>query len=425
MVKYPATGAYDTAGFFLTPECLSVDMRFSGNTLYHGEIEVRIDAKAGRFVVWHHEKPIIGDTGTTPDTRFELTRASDLYGLGQFRDPLANYRDRTLYLAQANMHAVNPLVVSPEGFGVLWDTGTDAYMTSAGVSLSYRHHAPVTRYHVLLGDGIDGVVASYRRLTGKAPLLGKHAYGFWQSQERYRTQDELTGILDGYRIRQLPIDIMVQDWRYWGEDAFFSGMVWDKASFADPKGMCDHVHDQNAHVIASVWPAFGPSSDIYKALDAKNLLFSGPHWSGGKVLDITSPEARDIYWSYIRDGLMSVGLDGLWTDGCEPEFMSTGSRYVTARSYAENGDCAAGPIRDHLMTFSYYQTGLIHGSSVKDKPEKRPLILSRSVYAGQQAFNAVTWSGDQFAAWQTLRYQVSAAQLWFSAYKFGFSDELD
>lgn len=233
------------------------------------------------------------------------------------------------------------------------------------------------------------------------------------------------GILDGYRTRQLPIDIMVQDWRYWGEDAFFSGMVWDKASFPDPKGMCDHVHDQNAHVIASVWPAFGPSSDIYKALDAKNLLFSGPHWSGGKVLDITSSEARDIYWSHIRDGLMSVGLDGLWTDGCEPEFMSTGSRYVTARSYAENGDCAAGPIHDHLMTFSYYQTRLIHGSSVKDKPEKRPLILSRSVYAGQQAFNAVTWSGDQFAAWQTLRYQVSAAQLWFSAYKFGFSDELD
>ncbi|MBW8883152.1 MAG: hypothetical protein JF615_17595, partial [Asticcacaulis sp.] len=176
------------------------------------------------------------------------------------------------------------------------------------------------------------------------------------------------------------------------------------------KAMCDRIHRHNAHVIASVWPAFGPKSEIYKTLDGEGLLFKGPHWGGGKVLDITSPRARDIYWSYINNGLMSVGLDGLWTDGCEPEFMSTGSRYVTARSYAENGNCAAGPIKDHLLTFSYYQTRLIYQSMRRDHPDKRPLTLSRKAYAGQQAFNAVTWSGDIFAGWQTLNYQITAAQ---------------
>ena len=410
VVKYPAAASLDTAGFFLTPDALAKDVSLAGSSLRHGEVEVRIDKAAGTLTFLRAGKIVLTDTGTQGLTTFRLARESDLYGLGQFRDAMPNYRDKTIYLAQANMDSCNPFLVSPDGFGLLWDSHTDSHLTSAGRSLTYSNGAPLTRYHVCLDPDLDAVIATYRQLTGTAPLLGKYAYGFWQSQERYHSQAEVTGMVDAYRQRNLPLDVIVQDWRYWGDDALFSGMVWDKVNFADPKAMCDHVHGQNAHIIASVWPAFGPASDIYKALDAEKLLFAGPHWGGGKVLDITSPRARDIYWSHIDDGLMSVGLDGLWTDGCEPEFMSTGSRYVTARSYAENGDCFAGPIKDNLLTFSYYQTRLIYQSMRRDHPTKRPLTLSRKVYAGQQAFNAVTWSGDQFASWQTLNYQITAAQ---------------
>jgi len=410
VVKYRAGAAVDRDGFFLTPDRLDIDVARNGNSLRRGDVEVRVDQAAGAIGFYRKGRVVLTDSGVASGAGFVLAAESDLYGLGQFRDALANYRDRSVYLAHANMDAVNPVLVSPAGFGILWDTQTDSHVTSQGTSVGFTNAAPVTRYHILLADSPDGVIAAYRGLTGRAPLLGKWAYGFWQSQERYASQAELTGILDGYRARHLPVDVMVQDWRYWGADDLFSGMVWDKVNFADPKGMCDHVHAAHAHVIASVWPAFGPASDIFKALDAKGLLFAGPHWGGGRVLDITSPEARDIYWAHVRDGLMSVGLDGLWTDGNEPEFMSTGSRYVTARSYAQNGQCAAGPIEDHLLTFSYYQTRLFFEKNRERRPDKRPLTLSRKVYAGQQAFNAVNWSGDIFAGWTTLNDQVVAMQ---------------
>lgn len=406
VVKADKDAAVDRAGFFLPPEAIDTVVKAEGAICRRGEIEVRVDRARGTIAFYRKGHLVLTDMGAM----FHLAAESDLYGLGQFRDALPNYRDRTIYLAQANMDAINPVVVSPAGFGVLWDTQTDSHMTNRGTTLAFSNASPLTRYHVLLGDGLDGVIAAYRGLTGKAPLLGKWAYGFWQSQERYASQDELTGILDGYRARNLPIDVMVQDWRYWGADDLFSGMVWDPVHFADPKAMCDHVHAAHAHVVASVWPAFGPASDIYKALDAKNLLFKGPHWGGGRVLDMTSPEARDIYWSHVRDGLLSVGLDGLWTDGNEPEFMSTGSRYVTARSYADNGICAAGPIKDHLLTFSFYQTRLFYTETRKLRPDRRPLTLSRKVYAGQQAWGAVNWSGDIFAGWPTLNDQVTAMQ---------------
>ena len=410
VVKYTEGTSGDLAGFFLMPEALDTGVKPSGQGFKHADIEVRVDRARGTIGFCHRGRLVLTDTGAVSGAMCHLAAESDLYGLGQFRDAMANYRDRSVYLAQANMDAVNPMMVSPEGFGILWDTQTDSHMSSLGSTLSFTNTAPVTRYHVLLGDGLDGVIAVYRRLTGKAPLLGKWAYGFWQSQERYASQDELCGILDGYRARHLPIDVMVQDWRYWGPDDLFSGMVWDPVHYPDPKAMCDRVHAAHGHVIASVWPAFGPASEVYKALDAKGLLFKGPHWGGGRVLDITSTQARDIYWRHVRDGLLSVGLDGLWTDGNEPEFMSTGSRYVTARSYADNGLCALGPIKDHLLTFSYYQTRLFHEETLKWRPDQRPLTLSRKVYAGQQAFNAVNWSGDIFAGWTTLNDQVVAMQ---------------
>ncbi len=410
LIQYRDGDTADHTGFFLPPEAIDATVAPTGDVWRRGDIEVRVDRKQGTIGFYRHGRLMLTDTGAASGAVFELTAESDLYGLGQFRDALANYRDRSIYLAHANMDAVNPLVVSPTGFGLLWDTGTDAHMTSAGPRLAFAHTAPVMRYHLLLGDGLDGVIAAYRRLTGKAPLLGKWAYGFWQSQERYASQDELCGVLDAYRARHLPIDVMVQDWRYWGTDDLFSGMVWDPVHYPDPKGMCDRVHAANGHVIASVWPAFGPASDVYKALDAKGLLFAGPHWGGGRVLDITSQTARGIYWNHVRNGLMSVGLDGLWTDGNEPEFMSTGSRYVTARSYAQNGDCALGPIKDHLLTFSYYQTRLFYQENKAFWPDKRPLVLSRKVYAGQQAWGAVSWSGDIFSGWTTLNDQVMAMQ---------------
>src|SRR5688500_4893069 len=59
-------------------------------------------------------------------------------------------------------------------------------------------------YYFVAGDSADQVIAGYRQLTGKAVLLPKWAYGFWQSRERYKTQDELVGALAEYRRRKLP-----------------------------------------------------------------------------------------------------------------------------------------------------------------------------------------------------------------------------
>ncbi|WP_010219380.1 TIM-barrel domain-containing protein [Sphingomonas sp. PAMC 26621] len=342
---------------------------------------------------------------------FTIGATERLHGLGQFRAPVAEYRDEDVFLAHANSDAINPFLTSTGGWGLLWDTGTAAHFRSRATAIGYHSVAgDLIRYHVCLGADMDAVIGRYRALTGAAALLPKWAYGYWQSKERYQTQAELTGVVDEYRRRGLPLDAIVLDWHYWGENDHFSGMTFDTKTFPDPSAMVRHVHASDAHVLISVWPAFGSATAIYQEMALAKHLFPLKHWSGGRVFDASSAPARDLYWQHVKRGLVDHGFDGLWTDGNEPEFQSTGERYGTAAAFAANGLSAAGPIAENLLTFSWYQSKGLSEGLERDVPSKRPVILSRSAYAGQQAFGAITWSGDIFASWGTLSAQILAAQ---------------
>jgi alpha-D-xyloside xylohydrolase len=390
--------------------------------MMHGELTASLDKTSGALRFSDRQGEKLSENPGAPAKRVVLNGLGDhvaqifdigaddaLYGLGQFNQPFFNYRDKKVFLAHSNYDSCNPVLVSTGGWGLFWDVQTSGYFSSQGNTIGFATSNPeFIRYHVLLGSTIDDVIGGMRRLTGTAPLMGQWAYGYWQSKERYASQDELTGVVDEYRRRKIPFDNIVQDWSYWGSADVFSGMVWDKIHYPDPAAMTAHVHDQHAHVIISIWPAFGPKSDIYKEMQTEGLLFPAPHWSGGRVYDATSPKARDIYWRYVKEALLDKGMDGFWLDGTEPEFMSTGDRYVTMDSFSSNGSSSIGPIKNNLLTFPYYQSLGLYEHMRRDAPEKRPFLLVRKAYAGEQAFAATTWSGDVFASWGTLTNQIKA-----------------
>ena len=61
------------------------------------------------------------------------------------------------------------------------------------------------------------MISGYRTLTGKAPIVPKWALGFWQSRERYKTENEILSTVNEFRKRRIPIDNIVLDWSYWKE----------------------------------------------------------------------------------------------------------------------------------------------------------------------------------------------------------------
>jgi alpha-D-xyloside xylohydrolase len=269
-------------------------------------------------------------------------------------------------------------------------------------------------YYFVGASDMDGAIAGYRALTGRAILLPKWAYGFWQSRQRYTNQQELVDVVRQYRNRGLPLDNIVQDWFYWPEDQWGSHL-FDAARYPDPKAMVDEVHALRAHLMISIWPKFYPNTDNYKELAAAGHVYPGNlkagnrDWVGAGYLntnyDPYSPEARAIYWRQVKDRLAILGIDAWWMDASEPDMHSNLS--VEDRK-AIMTPTAIGPGAAYFNSFP-----LVHAEGVYEgwrafRPDLRSFILTRSGFAGLQRYGAAIWSGDVASRWDDLRNQISA-----------------
>ena len=104
----------------------------------------------------------------------------------------------------------------------------------------------------MYGGNADGVVAEMRHLTGQVPMFPLWTYGFWQSRERYKSQAELLEVVNKYRELGIPLDGIIQDWQYWGNNYLWNSMEFMNADFPRPQDMIDEVHAKNAHIIVSI-----------------------------------------------------------------------------------------------------------------------------------------------------------------------------
>ncbi len=267
-------------------------------------------------------------------------------------------------------------------------------------------------YYFISASDIDGVIAGYRTLTGQAPLMPKWAYGFWQSRQRYKTQDELLDVVNQYRTRGWPIDNIVQDWSYWKPDAWGSH-DFDATRFPNPKGMVDAVHKQHAHIMISIWGKFYPTTDNYKELDAKGYMFRQNVVNGTKDFigytnshyDPYAKEARDIYYRQLHDKMVGLGFDAWWMDNTEPDVNSNErpDDFAALITPTPMGPGALVHNAYALMTTTAMYDGLKH-----DQPDTRQFILTRSGFGGIQRNAAAVWSGDAVARWNNLYDQISA-----------------
>jgi alpha-D-xyloside xylohydrolase len=340
---------------------------------------------------------------------FKLTADEGIYGLGQHQSGYMNYRGRTVKLVQANTEAVTPFLISTAGYGILWDNYSKTVFSdeNGGTSL-WSEVGDNIDYYFIYGQNMDSVIAGYRGLTGQAPMYGRWAYGYWQSKEHYATRDELLGIAREYRERRIPIDNIIQDWNYWGGNRNWGSMFFDETKYPNPKEMIDILHQQNFHIIISIWAGLGPDTQIYRDMEQRGYLYSPVGWAGFRYYDAYNPAANDLYWRYASQGLFSKGIDGWWMDSTEPDIVNAltkeGEEYEMKR--VENNHL--GSFARYLNPYSLLITESVYKNQRKETDQKRVYILTRSTFAGQQRAAATTWSGDIGANWGVYKRQISA-----------------
>lgn len=348
-----------------------------------------------------------GESSRKISQTFILEDGEAVYGLGQHQQGGLNQRGREVRLLQENMEIAMPVVHSIKGYALLWDNASPTFFRDGDYGMEFSSEdGDFCDYYFIYGGNPDAVVAALRRLTGQTPMPPLWSFGFFQSKERYATQDELTGVVRKYRELGVPLDCIVQDWRYWGDDHhYWNAVDFLSPGFPDPEGMMDEIHGMNARTIISVWPSFGPDTEIFGELDRKGLLMpheTFPQNYGVRNYDPWNPEARDIYWKYIKRNLYDAGLDGWWLDATEPEHNP-----VKPEDYDFQTGC--GTFRSVRNSFPIMSVKGVYEGQRKATEDRRVLILTRSAYPGQQRYGTHVWSGDIHASWDVLHAQIPAA----------------
>ena len=269
-------------------------------------------------------------------------------------------------------------------------------------------------YFVVAAPNADAAVAGYRRLTGKATMLPKWAFGFWQSRERYKSQDELLANLEEYRARGIPLDNIVLDWSYWPVDAWGSH-DFDPAFFPDPKGLVERVHELDARIMISVWPKFYPETANYAELNAagcmvnknvedKNFDWIGPGHLNG-FYDPFGANCRDIYWRQLKEKINVHGFDAWWLDAVEPDMHSNLSFEHRKDLMTPN---ALGTGAEVFNAYALPHAERVYLGEREVDGHQRSFILTRSGFGGIQRTGSAIWSGDVVSRWSNLREQIAA-----------------
>tara|TARA_R110002050_G_scaffold268550_1_gene410670 strand:- start:5081 stop:7732 length:2652 start_codon:yes stop_codon:yes gene_type:complete len=248
-------------------------------------------------------------------------------------------------------------------------------------------------YIVFAGDA-DEVISSYRNLTGKAPLMPIWSLGYIHCRERFNTQDELLENAKEFRERNLPMDLIVQDWQYWGKYGW-NAMKFDEDKYPDPAKMVEELHDMNMRLMVSVWSKIDKDTELGAKFESKGYYIPNTKW-----VDFFNKEAADYYWENFSSRLLKpYKIDAWWQDATEPENDDLVGRIIN------NGTMLGEEMRN---VYPLFVTKTVYEGSRRDVPDKRVFILTRSGFSGQQRYASAVWTGDVGNDWETLRRQVTA-----------------
>ena len=337
--------------------------------------------------------------------QFAIKPEEAIYGLGQHENGVYNYRNTKEYLYHNNMKIPMPIFLSSENYGIFFDCSSMlAYEESDNCITITMDAVDQIDYYILIGNHFDDLIRGFRKLTGQAVMLPRWAFGYVQSKERYKTQQEILETAAEFQKRGLPLGCIVLDWLSW-EDGKWGNKIFDKSRFPDAKAMVEALHAQGTAFMISIWPNCKEGCENHT-----EFAKAGKLYMNNSTYDAFDEEARDMYWEQCKKELFAAGTDAWWCDSTEPftpdwngvEKKPDDVRYEMAKD-STNQYMDARTSNAYCML---HAKGLFEHQR-RDCDTKRIVNLTRSVYPGSQKYGTIGWSGDIAATWDVYRAQIA------------------
>ena len=425
-----------TKTLVVTLQPQEMDVKRKGTTLSSSEITVKQDAQGNLTFLTRKGKVLLREEGWSlirknldewqVSQTFKLDKDEAIYGLGTVQDGKMNRRGLSKRMEQSNLEDFQNVLQSIKGWSIYWENYSPTQFEDNAQGMTFTSEAGKgIDYYFMYGGSADGNIALMRQLTGDVPMFPLWTYGYWQSKERYKTAQETESVVDQYRALNVPLDGIIQDWQYWGSNYLWNAMDFLSEDFANGKQLIQNVHKKHAHFMISIWASFGPQTQQFRELNEKGLLLPFETWpqsgishiwppvmkypSGVKVYDAFHPEARKIYWKYLKT-LYDYGTDAWWMDSTDPDFFNPKESDYAHKVYGGTWRSQRNAFPLATVRGIYEAQRKEHSLTSHPSPltSKRVFIMTRSSYAGQQHYGSNMWSGDVNSSWDMLRKQVPA-----------------
>ena len=366
------------------------------NRINRYAVPLRVDAR--------ELKPYPGTEDYELYARFEAFPDEKIFGMGQYQDGLLNKKGAILELAHRNSQASVPFFVSSRGYGFLWNNpaiGTAVFGTNK--TEWYAKSTKKLDYFITAGDTPLKIEENYTLATGRTPMMPEFGLGYWQCKLRYRNQEEILNVAREHKRRGLPIDAIVVDFFHWTMQGDFK---FEPRDWPDPEGMVKELKNMGIETVVSVWPTIDERSENYGPMAENGYLVDadrgcGYHmsWMGNTVFyDATNPKAQEYVWEKCKENYYDKGIRVFWLDEAEPEYGPYD--FDNYRYYAGSA----------LSCSNIYPAGYAKGfyDGLKKAGETDIMSLVRCAWAGSQKYGVLTWSGDIYSSFRSMREQLTA-----------------
>ncbi|HJP32509.1 MAG: glycoside hydrolase family 31 protein [Candidatus Latescibacteria bacterium] len=321
-----------------------------------------------------------------------------LYGMGENATGRLNLKGCVIDLYQRHVKAVVPFVVSSRGYGFLWNNPSLGRVDFGNNMTRWvSHGSRQIDYYITAGDSYADLMENYADVTGHAPEFPWWASGFWQCKLRYKTQEEFLNVAREFRRRDLPLSVLVIDFRHWD---ITGNWQLDPEFWPDPEAMVKELEEMGVRIMISPWTLVDEKSENFAHMKERGLFtssidgdkdtvsFDGPKYQ----YDPTNPEAARYLWSKWKENYFDIGIRTFWLDPCD-EFHSI-EEYDQVLFHI-------GPARETHAYFAVaHQKNIYEGLIAAG--EEEVVTICRNAWAGSQRYGACPAPHDILSSFEHL-----------------------
>ncbi len=243
-------------------------------------------------------------------------------------------------------HAPVPLLISPRGWGLLFDTAryvqfyvgshhapgditasdhgitpvateTDAlYGRSSGAGSPIQAHVPHCQgvdVYIIAGPTLRDVVCRYNLFSGGGCLPSLRGLGVWYRAFAQWDQEQVLSIAHRLRDSQMPCDVLGLE-PGWQSHAYPCTFAWDSHRFPQPDQMIRQLAEQGFEV--NLWEhAFvHPDSPMRPRIGDRV-----GQWAvfNGAVPDLLDPDVQQVFTDHHQHQFAEQGISGFKLDECD------------------------------------------------------------------------------------------------------------